>query len=72
MNYSEKSLYQCHFMHHKSHMDSPDIEPGTLRREASHYSTDARRCRNVIQIDQRLGETYPDEGGRNFLRNVDK
>jgi hypothetical protein len=32
--YSEKNLSQCHFDHHKSHMDRPGIEPGCLRWEA--------------------------------------
>jgi hypothetical protein len=29
--YSEKYLSQCHFAHHKSHMDEPGIENGPPR-----------------------------------------
>ena len=29
-----KNLFQCHFVHRKSHMDRPGIEPGLPRREA--------------------------------------
>jgi hypothetical protein len=29
--YSEKNLSQCHYVHHKSHMDRPGVEPGPPR-----------------------------------------
>jgi hypothetical protein len=32
--YYKKTLSQCHFVHHKSHMDRPVIEPGLLLWEA--------------------------------------
>jgi hypothetical protein len=32
--YSGGNVSQCHFVHHKSHMDRPGIEPGPPRREA--------------------------------------
>jgi hypothetical protein len=32
--YSGKTLFKCHFVHHKSHMDCPGIEPGLPRWEA--------------------------------------
>jgi hypothetical protein len=35
--YSGKTLSQCHFVHHKSHMDWPGIEPGPPRWEAGDW-----------------------------------
>jgi hypothetical protein len=35
--YSGKNLSQCHFIHHKSHMDWPGIEPRPPRWEAGNY-----------------------------------
>jgi hypothetical protein len=32
--YSERTLSQCHFVHHKSHKDWPGIKPGPPRWEA--------------------------------------
>jgi hypothetical protein len=34
--YSGKNLSQCHFVHHKSQIDRPGIEPGPPRREAGY------------------------------------
>jgi hypothetical protein len=30
---SQKSLLQCHFVHHESHFQSPGVESGSLRQE---------------------------------------
>lgn len=29
--YSERKLFQCHLVRHKSHIDFPEIEPGCLQ-----------------------------------------
>jgi hypothetical protein len=35
LKYWEKNLSQYHFVHHKTHMDRPGIEPGLQRCELS-------------------------------------
>jgi hypothetical protein len=35
LKYSEKTLLELHFVHHKSHMTRPGFEPGLPRWEAS-------------------------------------
>jgi hypothetical protein len=34
LKYSDGNLYQCHFAHHKSHVDRPRIKPVSPRCEA--------------------------------------
>jgi hypothetical protein len=34
-NYSQINLFQCYFVHHKSYMEYPDIEPGLRREKAA-------------------------------------
>jgi hypothetical protein len=37
LKYYEKNQIQFHFVHHKSHTDRPEIEPGPPHIEASNY-----------------------------------
>jgi hypothetical protein len=37
LKYYEKNQIQFHFVHHKSHRDQPEIEPGPPHIEASNY-----------------------------------
>jgi hypothetical protein len=38
-----ENLSQRHFVHHKSHMTGPGLEPGPSLWEASHYPPERRR-----------------------------
>jgi hypothetical protein len=33
-----KNLFHCHFFHHKSHMDWPEIEPVPTKWETGNYN----------------------------------
>jgi hypothetical protein len=46
---SEKKLLQCHFVHHKSHMDRPGREPGPPR-PATNRLSHGKKKRIKIKI----------------------
>jgi len=48
--YSEKNLFQCHLVHHKSHLDWPRTIPGPPRREAAAGSVDEHFTRVPREI----------------------
>jgi hypothetical protein len=48
---SEKSLFQCHFVHHKSHVDCPGREPGPLRATLPQHNTRTHRLTDPHAVD---------------------
>jgi len=46
--YWEKNLSQCQFVHHKSHMDWPEMEPGLTRWQAGNWPTEPRSGQQII------------------------
>jgi hypothetical protein len=57
--YSGINLSQCLFVHHKSHMDRPEIEPGLPRWEAGDKPSEPRHGQSKslgIEIDDKTDE----------------
>jgi hypothetical protein len=57
--YSGKILSQCHFLHHKFHMDWPGIEHGPLRWEAGDYRLSHGTAKTVAYL---ITQTWDFEG----------
>jgi len=46
MELTMKILSLCHFFHHKSHVDWPGVEPGSLQCEAGDYLPETQDSRS--------------------------
>ena len=80
--YAKKILFQCHFVHHKSHMDWPETEPATGGRQTAwgilRSECGGTRWRKGGEVKGKLvngvGSQYshtPSEGGVSSITKAD-
>jgi len=49
--YSGRKMSQCHFVHHKAHMDGNGVEPGLFWRQTGYQSTNPRHGLHIFLTD---------------------